>query len=55
LLALNAVADRDLPIIEAFVALVAVTIVIVEIGVEVAARLLDPRLRMEAGVAAGAV
>jgi ABC-type dipeptide/oligopeptide/nickel transport system permease component len=50
LLALNAVADRDLPIVEAFVAVVAVAIVVVEIGVEIAARLLDPRLRAEAGI-----
>ncbi|HEU5432430.1 MAG TPA: ABC transporter permease [Thermomicrobiales bacterium] len=54
LLALNAVADRDLPIVEAFVAVVAVAIVAVEILVEVAARLLDPRLRAETALAAGA-
>jgi peptide/nickel transport system permease protein len=51
LLALNAVADRDLPIVEAFVAVVALAIVAVEIGVEVVARLLDPRLRANASLA----
>jgi ABC-type dipeptide/oligopeptide/nickel transport system permease component len=53
LLALNAVADRDLPIVEAFVAVVALAIVAVEIVVEVAARLLDPRLRANASLATG--
>ncbi|HET7092681.1 MAG TPA: ABC transporter permease [Thermomicrobiales bacterium] len=54
LLALNAVADRDLPIVEAFVAVVAVAIVAVEIGVEIVARLLDPRLRAETALMTGA-
>ena len=53
LLALNAVADRDLPVIEAFAAVVAVLIVLVELLVEVAARLLDPRLRDEGAALAG--
>jgi peptide/nickel transport system permease protein len=43
-LALNAVSDRDLPVIQAFVVLVAGMIVLVNLVIEVAARLLDPRL-----------
>jgi len=43
-LALTAVADRDLPVIQAFVVVMAGLIVVVGIAVEVAARLLDPRL-----------
>ena len=46
-LALNAVADRDLPVIQAFVALVAAMIVFVNLLVDVAARKLDPRLTFE--------
>jgi peptide/nickel transport system permease protein len=53
LLALNAVADRDLPIVEAFVAVVAIAIIVVEIGVEIAARLLDPRLGAKPALAGG--
>jgi peptide/nickel transport system permease protein len=44
-LALGAVADRDLPLIQAFVAVAAVVIVGVNAVVDVVARLLDPRLR----------
>ena len=51
---MNAVADRDLPIVEAFVAVVAIAIILVEIGVEIAARLLDPRLGAEPALAGGA-
>lgn len=54
LLTLNAVADRDLPVIEAFAAVVAVLIVLIELAVEVAARLLDPRLRDADASLAGA-
>jgi len=43
-LALNAVADRDLPVIQAFVVLVAGMIVLVNLIVDLAARKLDPRL-----------
>lgn len=43
-LALNAVADRDLPVIQAFVVLVAGMIVLVNLLVDLAARKLDPRL-----------
>lgn len=43
-LALNAVSDRDLPVIQAFVVLVAGMIVLVNLVIELAARLLDPRL-----------
>lgn len=46
LLALNAAADRDLPVIEAFVAVVAVLLVATNLAVEVASRWLDPRLRL---------
>ncbi|MCC6315470.1 MAG: ABC transporter permease [Thermomicrobiales bacterium] len=44
-LALIAVADRDLPVIEAYVATVAVLLVFVSIAVDVIARWADPRLR----------
>lgn len=43
-LALAAVSDRDLPVIQAFVIVVATMIVIVNMVVDVAARWLDPRL-----------
>lgn len=45
LLALTAVTDRDLPVIEAFVAVVAVLLVATNLAVEAASRWLDPRLR----------
>jgi peptide/nickel transport system permease protein len=45
-LALNAFADRDLPVIQAFVTLVAAMIVLVNLLVDVAARRLDPRLSL---------
>ncbi len=44
-LALSAAADRDLPVIEAFVAVVAVLLVATNLAVEVASCWLDPRLR----------
>jgi peptide/nickel transport system permease protein len=43
-LALQAVADRDLPVIQAFVVLVGGMIVLVNLLVEIASRKLDPRL-----------
>lgn len=43
-LALGAVADRDLPVIQAFVMVVAVLIVAAGVVVDILARLLDPRL-----------
>ena len=43
-LALNAVADRDLPVIQAFVVLVAGMIVLVNLIVDLVARRFDPRL-----------
>jgi peptide/nickel transport system permease protein len=53
LLALNAVADRDLPVVQAFVAVVAALLVGLNLLVDLGARWLDPRLRT--GVAAGGV
>jgi peptide/nickel transport system permease protein len=44
-LALDAVADRDVPLIQAFVVVVAVLIVLTNELVDLVARLLDPRLR----------
>jgi len=49
-LALGAVADRDLPLIQAFVVTLAALIVALNLGIDVLARWLDPRLR---GVADG--
>lgn len=56
-LALDAVADRDVPVIQAFVVVVAVLIVLTNEVVDVVARLLDPRLRssMERGSVLGAL
>ena len=45
LLALDAVADRDLPVIQAFVLVAAIGILLVNLGTDVLARLADPRLR----------
>ncbi len=45
LLALDAVADRDLPIIQAFVLVAAIGILIVNLATDLLARLADPRLR----------
>ena len=45
-LALRAVADRDLPVIQAVVVVVAALIVGVNLGADVVARRLDPRLRL---------
>lgn len=46
LLALNAVADRDLPVVQAFVAVVATLLIALNLLIDVAAQWLDPRLRM---------
>ena len=48
-LALQAVADRDLPLVQAFVVVAATLIVGVNLVVDVVARWLDPRLRFAAG------
>jgi len=45
LLALDAVADRDLPVIQAFVLVAAVGILLVNLGTDILARVADPRLR----------
>ena len=44
-LALDAVADRDLPVIQAFVLVAAVGILLVNLATDLLARLADPRLR----------
>ncbi len=44
-LALGAVADRDLPLIEAFTVVIAILVLLVNVVVETLARWLDPRLR----------
>lgn len=44
LLALDAVADRDLPVIQAFVLVAAIGIVVVNLAVDTLARIADPRL-----------
>jgi peptide/nickel transport system permease protein len=48
-LALQAVNDRDIPMIEAFVVVLATMIVLTNFAVDLIARLLDPRLRLEEG------
>lgn len=50
-LALTAVADRDLPVIQAAVVAIAVAIVLVNLLVDLLARLIDPRLRTATGAA----
>ena len=45
-LALDAVADRDLPVVQAFVVVVAGLIVVVNLAVDLLARWLDPRIRL---------
>jgi len=54
LLALNAVADRDLPVVQAFVAVVATLLVGINLLVDLVARWLVPRLRTEARLGAAA-
>ena len=49
LLALNAASDRDLPVIQAFVLVAATAIMLVNLAVDLLARLVDPRLRTEPG------
>jgi len=51
-LALRAVADRDLPLIEAFTVVIAILILLVNVSVESCARWLDPRLRGDTSGAA---
>jgi ABC-type dipeptide/oligopeptide/nickel transport system permease component len=51
-LALRAVADRDLPLIEAFTVVIAILILLVNVAVESCARWLDPRLRGDTAGAA---
>jgi peptide/nickel transport system permease protein len=46
-LAMQAVSDRDLPVIQAFVVVVAAFILIVNLMVELIAAWIDPRLRTE--------
>jgi ABC-type dipeptide/oligopeptide/nickel transport system permease component len=48
-LALGAVADRDLPVVQAVVIVVALLIVAVNAAVDVLARVIDPRLRLGEG------
>lgn len=48
-LALGAVADRDLPVIQAFVVVLATLIVVVNLAVDGAARWLDPRIAANDG------
>jgi ABC-type dipeptide/oligopeptide/nickel transport system permease component len=45
LLALNAVQDRDLPVIQSFVVVTAVLITLLTMSVDLTAKWLDPRLR----------
>jgi len=49
LLALGAVADRDLPVVQAVAIVVAVAIIVINFLVDALARLLDPRLRDSLG------
>jgi peptide/nickel transport system permease protein len=44
-LAMQAVADRDLPVVQAFVVVVAALILVVNLAVELVAARIDPRLR----------
>jgi ABC-type dipeptide/oligopeptide/nickel transport system permease component len=44
-LALGAVTDRDLPVIQAVTVVVATAIVLINLAVDLIARLIDPRLR----------
>lgn len=54
-LALQAVADRDMPLIQAFVLVLATLILIVNLGVDLLARWLDPRMRAgESSIGGGA-
>jgi peptide/nickel transport system permease protein len=46
-LAMQAVADRDLPVVQSFVVVVAAFILIVNLAVEIVAAWIDPRLRAE--------
>jgi peptide/nickel transport system permease protein len=48
-LALQAVNDRDIPVVESFVVVLATMIVLTNFAVDLIAKLLDPRLRAEVG------
>jgi peptide/nickel transport system permease protein len=50
-LVLSAVTDRDLPVVQATVIVVACLVILVNLGVELIAKLLDPRLRFAGGAA----
>jgi peptide/nickel transport system permease protein len=52
-LVLQAVEDRDLPVVQAFVVLLALLIVAINLMVDVLARWLDPRMRFGAGAPSG--
>jgi peptide/nickel transport system permease protein len=52
-LALQAVVDRDLPVIQAFVVVIATVIVLLNLSVDFVAHLVDPRLRDANDLAAG--
>ena len=54
-LALDAVASRDIPLVEAFVWVVAVMILVVNAFTDLIALLLDPRLRDRAPAFEGAI
>ena len=45
LLAIQAVRDRDVPVVQAFVIIAAVVVLIVNLGVDLAYGYLDPRIR----------
>jgi peptide/nickel transport system permease protein len=45
-LAVEAIATRDVPVIQAFVTVAAITVVVVNIVVDVAYKRLDPRIRL---------
>ncbi len=49
LLALQAVQDRDLPVVQAFVVVLATLIVAINLAVDLIARAVDPRLRIAGG------
>ncbi|MGH2534134.1 MAG: ABC transporter permease [Thermomicrobiales bacterium] len=52
-LALQAVTDRDLPVVQAFVVVVAILIVTLNLAVDLVAHALDPRLRTPVGQQVG--
>lgn len=50
LLALGAVADRDLPVVQAYVGVVALLLIVVNLMIDLLARWIDPRLREVPGL-----